>query len=454
MRVDAVVIGSGFGGLGAALTLAERGASVVVCEALGYPGGCAGRFTHAGAAFDAGATMGTGLDPDGVFGRILATHAPTLVPAPLDPVLEIRTPDLALPVPADRASLVEALAAGPGAPPGVRAFFEEQGRVADAGWALLTGGLGPGVAVRGALPLLRGAFRSLAARMGAHGVAAYGPLRALTEALCRITVQVPPAEAEASFALAALDYPFRGVRHLPGGLGALAEVLVSAIRAAGGTVRFTDRVRSARREGGRWVVEARQGTLEAAHVFANVAPHALPALAGVDTPRVRRLRERVETGAGAAALFLQLDRPFPPRHLDLTADPSRPTVAGNHVLCSVSGETAVVSTHVPLPAERAGIERIQASMADTLAALAPEVSRAVRRSFPASPRTWARFTFREGGFVGGVPRRVGAAAYAGLWPESVAPGLWLVGDSVGFGQSTLATFVTGRNTARWALGRA
>ena len=38
-RFDALVIGAGFGGLGAALTLASAGARVGLVEALTYPGG-------------------------------------------------------------------------------------------------------------------------------------------------------------------------------------------------------------------------------------------------------------------------------------------------------------------------------------------------------------------------------------------------------------------------------
>ena len=51
------MIGAGFGGLSAALTLAERGADVRVCEALNYPGGCASTFRKDGYAFEAGATL-------------------------------------------------------------------------------------------------------------------------------------------------------------------------------------------------------------------------------------------------------------------------------------------------------------------------------------------------------------------------------------------------------------
>jgi phytoene dehydrogenase-like protein len=74
---DAIVIGAGFGGLGAALGLAERGARVCLLEALRYPGGCASTFTkvvrdaegHAQTCrFDAGATVVSGLAPHQLFG--------------------------------------------------------------------------------------------------------------------------------------------------------------------------------------------------------------------------------------------------------------------------------------------------------------------------------------------------------------------------------------------------
>ncbi len=41
---DAVVIGSGFGGLAAALRLVEAQKKILLCETLKYPGGCASTF--------------------------------------------------------------------------------------------------------------------------------------------------------------------------------------------------------------------------------------------------------------------------------------------------------------------------------------------------------------------------------------------------------------------------
>ncbi len=86
-------------------------------------------------------------------------------------------------------------------------------------------------------------------------------------------------------------------------------------------------------------------------------------------------------------------------------------------------------------------------MQETLVARAPEIVAATTHELPASPRTFARFTGRPGGWVGGVPRRHGLGAYRELFPAPIEPGLWLVGDAVLLGQSTLATFIGGLRTA-------
>jgi phytoene dehydrogenase-like protein len=107
------------------------------------------------------------------------------------------------------------------------------------------------------------------------------------------------------------------------------------------------------------------------------------------------------------------------------------------------------STHLSMPATKADVERVQARMRDTLAALAPEVR--VVHALPASPRTYAKFVGRPGGYVGGPPRVPSLANVTGAFPGAVAPGLYLVGDSVFPGQSTLATAVGGHRVAAVAL---
>jgi phytoene dehydrogenase-like protein len=234
-----------------------------------------------------------------------------------------------------------------------------------------------------------------------------------------------------------------------------------------------DAVQSLRRDGDVWLVRTRRGELRARVVIANLVPRALEALWGEQTPWLRALGERVDEGWGAAMLYLTLrdDGSIPQgaRHFELVADPARPFTDGNHAFVSLgaadegrapAGErVATVSTHVSLRAIRAlpasdqgaHLAAVQRALRETVRAQLPALDAAVTGVMTASPRTFARFTGRPEGAVGGVPRRAGLRAYRDLVPPPVAPGLFLVGDSVFPGQSTLATALGGVKTAERAL---
>lgn len=62
---DAIVIGSGIGGLVTATQLAVKGASVLVLESYVIPGGSSGYFEREGYRFDAGASMIFGFGDQG-----------------------------------------------------------------------------------------------------------------------------------------------------------------------------------------------------------------------------------------------------------------------------------------------------------------------------------------------------------------------------------------------------
>lgn len=486
---DAAVIGAGFGGLGAALTLAQAGARVLLVEALAYPGGCASTFERHGARFEAGATLFSGFGPGQLFERWNRELSLGVGFEVLDPVIELRAPGLSLAVPPQRARFVEALASLPGAPAGrIRAFFAEQHRVADALWALFDQpellppwdagalwrllGRAPGM-----LPLTRLVGRPLRAVVARHNLLDFEPLRVWLESVCQITVQAG-LDAEAPFALAAMDYPFRGTGHVRGGIGSLAWALTSAVERHGGTVLLARRARALAREGEGWRLDVRGEAHHARVVFANLLPRALGALLGPEVelpPRLEDLSRRVEQGWGAAMLYLLLRpdavaRPTP-HHVEIVQDTSQAFVEGNHLFCSVSGadedrapggaRTATVSTHVRLgelvglaPEEQGRrVASIQDRMRRGLQAHVPELLDGALDVMTASPRTFARFTRRPLGYVGGVPRRAGLWNYApeSLLPRPVLPGLYLVGDSVFPGQSTLAAALGGTRAAEHAL---
>lgn len=484
--IDVLVIGAGFGGLGAALALAEKGFRVVLCESLKYPGGCASTFEHRGYRFEAGATLSSGFAEGQLFRTWIERHGLELGIERLDPVVELRTPSFTLAIPPDRQQAIERLASLPGAPvEGLHAFFDHQQKVADATWSLLDDPsllppFGPAAALRHALrlprylPILRDLGRPLSSVVERFGLADWQPLRTYLDALCQITAQCPSDEAEAVFALGTLDYYFRGAAHLHGGLGSLAWELVRAIERAGGEVRFTDRVKAIEplgRQGLR--VETRRGTLHARSVVANLLPQNLRQLLGWEAdehPRWNRLEEEVAGGWGACMLYRAVQPPPEAgpdaRHVELVVDEAAPFVEGNHLFCSISGadeadrapdglRTMTVSTHVDMDRLRSldqsgraeYVESVQQCMREGLARRLPEWE-GVHFETTASPRTFERFTGRHQGFVGGIPRRAGLAPYLRLWrPPPLPRGVHAVGDSVFPGQSTLATALGGVRVA-------
>ena len=488
-RFDVAVVGAGFGGLGAALRLAERGARVALLEALNYPGGCASTFQRGGARYEAGATLFSGLGEGDLFRRWVDTYGLDVTVDWPDPVVELRTGQLTLPIERERGALVRRLGALPGAPvAGLERFFDHQRAVADVLWELLADPrmlppFGLRELGRHALrapryaPLLLDVGRPLASVLGRYGLERFEPLRQLLDALCQITVQCGIDEAEAPFALGTMDYYWRGTGHVRGGIGRLAHGLVDGFVGLGGEMRYSHRVRRIERVPDGWRLHTSRGVTEAGQVICNLLPHDLDRVLdpAVERPaRLERLKRAVESGWGACMLYLQLEPTGSgPAHVELVDDPSRPFLEGNHVFCSISGAddgerapdgrvTATVSTHVPMDKLRgldegergAYVAAVQDAMHDTLRRRAPEVAARIATSMSASPRTFERFTGRTLGYVGGVPRRAGLRQYLALGNPELAPGLYLVGDSVFPGQSTLATALGGWKLAeRCAAGR-
>lgn len=482
VNMDVAVVGLGFGGLGAALRLAERGVKVVAFEALRYPGGCASTFTRQGHAFEAGATLFSGFREGDLFASWIRDHAMNVSFECLEPAVELRTAGFHLPISTHRATFLETLTQLPGASShraAIHAFFTEQRRVADALWQLfadpkLLPPFGLRELVQHArllphyLPLLRVVGRPLSEMLRRHHLEDCLPLRIFLDAVCQITVQCSSQEAEAPFALAAMDYYFRGTGHIRGGIGKLADGMVAALRNLGAHVHFACNVTRIMPKGEGYVLQTRKGEFTARRVVLNVLPRVAAKLLQVsphEQGRLEHLEAGCQDGWGAVMLY----RVLPPtteklhaRHVELVANVAQPFIEGNHVFCSISGtdepervqvagaRTMTCSTHVPmrsfLALTEAGqaetVARIQQTMRETIASRAPELSEC-SLEMPGSPRTFERFTQRPHGYVGGIPRRAGLHHYVQIAPFEVRRGVHLVGDTCFPGQSTLGVALGG-----------
>lgn len=486
---DVAVVGAGFGGIAAGLELARRGARVAIFERLKYPGGCASTFTRRGYQFESGATLFSGFGTGQLFSRWIEELGLDVEFTPMDPIVELRAASFELKISADRERLIaQFLGMGGADPDSLRAFFEIQKTVADALWPLFDrpGRLPPFSASELGFHLQRlGHYarilphvgRPLTALLQRLGLAEFEPLRTYLDAVCQITVQASSSEVESPFALSAMDYFFRGTGHVRGGVGKLAHALTDALAQQGGHVYMADGVEGLEHDGNFWTVTSRRRTLRARYVVANLLPRALSEMVGRSTRRLDRMSSRVQDGWGAAMLYRVFDRDVietpGPHHLELVADSSSAFTEGNHVFVSISGadevarapngqRTATVSTHVPMqtllsleePDRATYISEVQGRMRETIKRRAPELAQGIELEMPASPRTFERFTARPDGFVGGIPRRAGLAHYLEVLPTPIWQRLYMVGDTVFPGQSTLATAVGGVKVADAIAARA
>jgi len=487
---DVAVIGAGFGGLAAALELAARGADVAVFEQLAYPGGCASTFERHGWQFESGATLFAGLDSHQLFGTWIDRWEIPVEVDLLDPVVEMRAPAFDLTVPASRDAFIERVELLPGfeGEGRVRELFDRQKQLADTLWRLFRqpellppfgaseffSHLGAAPSYLSIVPLVG---RSLKDVLDSYGLVD-GLVERYFDAVCQITVQTDAARAEAPLALAATDYFFRGTGHIRGGIGELAWGIADTVERLDGEVLYGERVMALEETSGGWRVEGRRRSRTAETVVANLTPGALASmLPAADVPAaLEDLEERVRDGWGAAMLYLGVDpnADLPDRacHLQLVGTDDAPYVAGNHVFCSVShpgesdrapdGErTVTCSTHVDmeeyLGRDEQGradyIDAIHERMRGTIRERAPELAEAVVFEMTASPRTFERFTGRPDGFVGGIPRTAGWSNYRQLTPVEPIPELFLAGDTVFPGQSTLATAIGGVKIAERIAAR-
>jgi len=474
-----IVIGAGIGGLTAAALLAKRGFDVTVLEAHVEPGGCAATFFHKGYRFDVGATLVGGFQPGGphaIVGDLLGITWPIRT---VDPAMTVHLGDQRIVRYGDneawRAERVRAFGDQ------AERFWRQQELAADAVWAFAARvPTWPIDSVRNALslttkvrpnlfpiaPLALTNVRRWANLMGARG----RTFETFLDAQLLIASQAIASDANALYGAVALDLYRRGVAHVEGGVGGLAETLENKVKANGGRVLYRHTVTCIRRgearprpagnrKGYPYVIETNRGVFEADGVIANLTPWALANLLGDDAPasltkRVSNLKPiwsafTVYLGVEAAAF----DDPV--EHHQIVVDMNKPLGEGNSAFVSISpewdtrrapaGQRAItISTHTRAADwyalahdEAAFDDRKQAytqRLIDAAAIALPKLKSHLKLIMPGTPLTFERFTHRVKGMVGGFPQRNLFTA----WSPRVDRGVWLVGDSIFPGQSTAA----------------
>lgn len=491
-----VVIGAGIGGLSAAAVLARAGCDVTVLEAHIAPGGCAATFYHQKYRFDAGATLAAGFYPGGPMDQLSKAAGIAQWPGrETEAVMQVHLPDGARVTrwrgerrweehravfgeeslafwrwQEDRADALWDLALRQPAWPAQN--LDDVGNLAASGMGWLRAS-GANRLVH--LPRLAAdAFHPVAAHL--RGMPER--LRLFVDAQLLISAQVESESANALYGASALDLPRRGVLHLEGGMGAVAERLAQAVRDNGGRVIYRQQASRIRLERGRPVaVETRRGEpVDADLIIANLTPWNAAGLLGEDAlaqgyPRLRRLPQAPRRKWGAFMVYLGIEGAAVPAHFPLHHQliVRRPMGEGNTIFLSLSpewdtarapaGKRAItLSTHTDLDlwwdlyehdpaAYRSLREQTTARLLASLEQVIPGLRQAAELILPATPQTFQRFTRRDRGWVGGFPQ----VSLFGGWGPRLGPGLWMVGDSIFPGQSVAAAALGGLRVANAIL---
>ena len=482
-RTRVVVVGAGIGGLTAGALLARRGHDVLILDQALVPGGCASTFKRRGFTFDVGATQVAGLEPGGIHQRIfdeLDVELPAATPC--DPACAVFLPGETEPINVWRTPekwAMERQRQFPGSEP----FWKLMQTLFRASWRFQERDpvLPPrnwwdlwqlGSAVRpDTLVTLPFALSTVGDALRLFGLYQDQRLKTFLDMQLKLYSQVDADKTAllyAATALAVSQSP-QGLYHLQGSMQVLSDRLGEALEKYGGKLLMRHTVEKIHAQQGRVsgvTIRNQNGetwTEAADEVIANVTAQNLIKLLSNETnlsvpTRYKRHIDKLPPASGAFVIYLGVDRSAIPNgcppHLQFLYDDDEPIGENNSLFVSVSkpgdgraptGKATLIASSFTDPqiwwqgtkAEYESLKQKYTQEAITKLGqyfhLTPQT---IIHQEAATPRTFAHYTAREAGIVGGVGQRVPTFGPFGLATRTPIKSLWLVGDSTHPGEGT------------------
>ena len=477
-KARVIVIGAGIGGLTTGALLARRGYDVLMLDAAIVPGGCASTFKRQGFTFDVGATQVAGLESGGIHHRIFTELGIDVPPAtPCDPACAVYLPGESTPINVWR-DPQKWQQERQRQFPGSETFWKLLANLFQASWKFQ--GRDPVLPPRNLWDLLQltKAVRpstfitipytlfTVGDALRFCGLANDHRLRTFLDLQLKLYSQVNAEETALLYAATALGVSQepQGLYHLQGSMQVLSDRLVATLERDGGKLLMGHSVESIKVDRGQatGVVIRNQKTGKvwtetADHVVANVTVQDLVKLLGDQVPHgYQRRVEKLPPASGAFVVYLGVDAsaipPDCPPHLQFMYDARKPIGENNSLFVSVShpGDgrapegkaTIIASSFVDTEPwwETEDYQGLKYQYTeDAISRLAqffhlqPET---IIYKEAATPLTFARFTARNKGIVGGIGQRLSTFGPFGFANRTPIKDLWLVGDSTHPGEGT------------------
>ncbi|HEY9625224.1 MAG TPA: C-3',4' desaturase CrtD [Crinalium sp.] len=473
-----IVVGAGIGGLTAAALLAHRGYSVLVLDQALVPGGCASTFKRRGFTFDVGATQVAGLEPGGIHHRIFSELEVELPDATIcDPACAVYLPGETTPIQVWRDRhrwQAERQRQFPGSEP----FWQLLSDLFRYSWAFQS--RDPVLPPRNAwdmwqlaqairpdtLLTLPHTFSTVGQVLRWYGLGDDRRLRTFLDLQLKLYSQVNAEETALLYAATALSVSQepQGLYHLQGSMQVLSDRLLTALERDGGQLLMRHTVEQIYTEQGKAkavrIRNQKTGevwTESADHVVANVTVQNFTQLLGDRAPQgYQRRVDKLPPSSGAFVVYLGVDQSaIPdhcPPHLQFLYDYDGPIGENNSLFVSVShpgdgrapdGKATLIASSFTDPTiwwQCNDYQELKQRYTDEAIArlsqffhLTPETVVLVES---ATPRTFAHYTGRDRGVVGGIGQRVSTFGPFGFANRTPIRDLWLVGDSTHPGEGT------------------
>ncbi|MEB3882676.1 carotenoid isomerase [Lyngbya sp. CCY1209] len=480
---DAIVIGSGIGGLVTATQLAAKGAAVLVLESYIIPGGSSGYFDREGYRFDVGASMIFGFGDKGTTN--LLTRALDAVNVELetipDPVqIHYHLPGgLEVRVHRDYEKFLQELGEKfPHERGGIRKFYDECWQVFNCLNAMEL------LSLEEPRYLMRVFFQNPGACLG---LVQYLPQNVGEVAKRHISDpdllkfidiecycwSVVPADLTPMInaGMVFSDRHYGGINYPKGGVGQIAQKLADGLEKAGGTIRYKARVKRIVIENGRAVgVELTDGSVYKARRVVSNATHwdtfgkLLPA--EMMPTSEKKWRKRYQKSPSFLSLHLGVEASvLPPgtecHHIVLedwekmeepegTIFVSIPTLLdpdlapeGYHIIHTFTPSWIDDWKNLSASEYEEKKEEAAGRIIDRLETIFPGLDAGLDYMEVGTARSHRRFLNREDGTYGPIPRRQLRGLLGMPFNRTAIPGLYCVGDSTFPGQGLNAVAFSG-----------